>query len=1095
VATVTFLFVDQVGSTAQLEALGDVAGAEVRDEYFRLLRAALAAHAGSEVDHTGDGVMATFTSAVDATSCAIAMQRKMYTHNRGLARDRALEIRIGIHTGEPVLNEEGRNFGLPVVVASRLCAAAQSGQILASDVTRVLAGAREHLHFRPVDALTLKGVAEPVAAAEVVWDPPDPEADRWPLPPMLAAVGDFAFVGRDRELDVLRAAWSRAKRGERAAVLLAGEPGIGKTRLAAELAGEVRASGGRVLFGWCDDELGVPYQPFVESLRQFVAHVPPHALPRELGRYAGDLARLVPEIDAHDLSALRSDPETERYRLFEAVASWLAAAASDEPVLLVLDDLHWAAKPTLLMLQHVVRATEPARLLVVGTYRDTELGRTHPLAGVLAELRRGAGPERLAVAGLDAAEVTAFLEAATGHELDDASRALALVIHAETEGNAFFMTEVVRHLAESGAVVQRDGRWTTDRAIADIGIPEGVREVVGRRLSRLSGATDDVLALAAVIGREYELGLLDAAGEHDEAVLLAALDEAVTARLVDERAPGCYRFTHALVRSTLYDELRPTRRARLHRRVAEALERLDDGRVAELAHHYAQASAGGDTSKAVEYATRAGDQALAQLAHDEAAVFYSRAVEMLDGAPSAPLAQRCDLVLALGTAQRRAGDAAHKATLLEAARLAEVLGDGERAARAALENSRQWGWSVTGGIDEERVTSLETALEMLGPGQDEMRARLLGNLSTELVFEEDPRRRVELSDQALAVARRSGDPATLARVLHLRLVAVQGIAPREERYALVSEALALASELSDPVLTGFPTVNRAALAVEDGDLALADELLAAALPIAEDLHIPGMLWLVLSWLPVLAMTRGAFDDAEGGLNESLVLGQAADQPDAIMMFASQLFCLRFLQGRVAELEEMMVQSVVAGIGPGGPAADCLLAVLYSELGRMSEARAAFDQSARDDFARFPSGYLYLGMLAFSAETCARLGDARRAAVLFGLLEPRREPFVVLGPTCFGATSRYLGLAATTSGRFDEADAAFAAASDLHERAGARPWLARTQVDWARMRLARDGSGAPAARSLLERALATTRELGMASTGREAATLLDGIAAR
>jgi class 3 adenylate cyclase len=280
VATITFLFVDQVGSTAQLEALGDVGAAPVRDALFRVLRGALFDHAGTEVDHTGDGLMATFTSAVDAASCAIAIQRGVHSHNVRHPRERALEVRVGIHTGEPVLNEEGRSFGMPVVIASRLCAAAGSGQILASDVTRVLAGGREHLQFRAVGALELKGVGEAVVAAEVLWAPPDAEAGRWPLHSILSVVGDFPFVGREAELDALRVAWRRAASGERAAVLVAGEPGIGKTRLAAELAAEARASGAGVLFGWCDDELGVPYQPFVEALRQFVAYAPAHALPR-----------------------------------------------------------------------------------------------------------------------------------------------------------------------------------------------------------------------------------------------------------------------------------------------------------------------------------------------------------------------------------------------------------------------------------------------------------------------------------------------------------------------------------------------------------------------------------------------------------------------------------------------------------------------------------------------------------------------------------------------------------------------------------------------------------------------------------------------
>jgi hypothetical protein len=313
---------------------------------------------------------------------------------------------------------------------------------------------------------------------------------------------------------------------------------------------------------------------------------------------------------------------------------------------------------------------------------------------------------------------------------------------------------------------------------------------------------------------------------------------------------------------------------------------------------------------------------------------------------------------------------------------------------------------------------------------------------------------------------------------------------------LVDESLALSEGLSDPLLRGIPTVNRAAIATEDGDLALAGELLDRALPLAEELHVPAMLWMVLSWRPVLATMRGEFETAERIANECLVLGQEAEQPDAFMMFASQLFCLRFLQGRLDELEAMAVQTIVEGVGSQGAESDCLLAVLYSELDRLPEARAAFERGARDDFGHVPVGLLRLPMLAISAETCARLGDAARARVLYEILAPEAESLVVAGPTCFGSTRRYLGLLATTCGRLDDADAEFAGAAEIHERIGARPWLVRTQVDWARMLILRDAPGdTTTARSFLGRAHLTAGELGMVTSGRAAAALLERLGDR
>ena len=462
--------------------------------------------------------------------------------------------------------------------------------------------------------------------------------------------------------------WKEATAGERRVALLAGEPGIGKTRLAVELAGAVRESGGVVLAGRCDEDLGVPYQPFVEALRHYVSC----AEERRLGRYGGELARLLPELT--DLvgglpEPLRSDPETERYRLFDALAAWLSDVSAEAPVLLVLDDLHWAAKPTLLLLRHVLRSPEPLRLLVVGTYRDSDIGRGHPMSDLLAELRRDGGVERLAISGLDAAGVTAFVEAAAGHSLDDeAAQELPRVVWRETEGNPFFVAEVLRHLSESRAIEQRDGRWVVRADLGELGIPEGVRDVVGRRLSHLAESTNRLLAVAAVVGLEFEPAVVERAGGVGEDELLAALEEATLARLLVEvpgrpvplrPRPGA---GHAVRRAHRGAAGRPPPpgggghrvppRPRPRRPSPCPGPPLGPG-----------VGAGGRPARAVDYATRAGDRALAQLAPDEAVAYYRQALELLDAAESAE-EQRIPLLIGMGEAQRQAGDPAHRETLL-----------------------------------------------------------------------------------------------------------------------------------------------------------------------------------------------------------------------------------------------------------------------------------------------------------------------------------------------------------------------------------------------------------------------------------------------
>ena len=407
------LFTDLVGSTELRGRLGDEAADRLRRTHDQILAQAIEAHDGRVVKGLGDGVMAVFTGALDGVASAVAIQQAIDRLNRSGKATGPVAVRVGLSAGD-VSFEDGDVHGTPVIEASRLCGAARGGEILAGEVVRILAGSSGGHEFVPVGPVELKGLDHPVAAVRVVWEPV--AVSTIPMPALLTDIGRV-FVGRDGELERLQQLWKEAAAGERRVALLAGEPGVGKTRLAAELAVAVHEDGAIVLGGRCDEDLGVPYQPFVEALRHFVDHGDPAGFPGCLGRYGGELTRLVPELsDRAELPPpLRSDPDTERYRLFDAVASWLAVVSAETPVLLVLDDLHWAAKPTLLLLRHVLRSARGARILVLGTYRDTELGRRHPLSEFLADLRRQGGVERLPISGLDPAGVVRFVEELAGH--------------------------------------------------------------------------------------------------------------------------------------------------------------------------------------------------------------------------------------------------------------------------------------------------------------------------------------------------------------------------------------------------------------------------------------------------------------------------------------------------------------------------------------------------------------------------------------------------------------------------------------------------------------------------------------------------------
>jgi class 3 adenylate cyclase/tetratricopeptide (TPR) repeat protein len=1082
--TSTVLFTDLVGSTELRACLGEQAAEELRRKHDRLLAGVVEARRGQVVKGLGDGIMATFSGATDGVAAAVAMQQAIDGLNRSGAGPEPLSVRIGISAGD-VTFEQGDCFGTPVIEAARLCAAAGGGQILASEMVRWLVRGGEH-RFSAVGPLELKGLPEPVAACEVVWEP----RAALPLPALLTDVGRI-FVGRDDQLDRLGHLWKEAATGERRAVLVAGEPGVGKTRLGAELARLVHDEGATVLGGRCDEDLGVPFQPFVEALRHLVGHVDPSELPERLGRHAGELERLLPGLRDHLPDApplLQSDPETERYRLFEAVRAWLAACSRAEPVLMILDDLQWAAKPTLLLLRHVVRSSEPMKLLIVATYRDTDLHHDHPLVELLADLRRQPGIERLSLSGFDEAAVADFVAQAAGrHDLDEDGLALARAIHAETEGNPFFVREILRHLTETEAIVQQDGRFVTRLAIEELGIPEGVREVVGRRVSRLSGNANQVLRVAAVVGTAFELPVVDRAGDMGTDALLIAVEEATSARLLLE-IPGAatrYRFSHALVRDTLYDQLSAARRMGLHRRVAEAIEELHadhlDDHLPALAHHWAR---GAETARAVDYATRAGDRALAQLAADEAAAYYRQALELreVSGAPTDR--NHCRLLIALGEAQRQAGDQAHRETLLGASHLAGQLADAGLLTEAALANRRGL-FTRFGPVDQERVTAIEVALTAVGSADSPQRARLLAALATELHFAGDERP-VELSREGLAIARRLGETSTLADAVEAVWLAARDPATLDERAALAHELTHIAAQLGDPVLEFHAAFVAYLTASEQGDLPAADVSLQRCDELASDVGQPLLRWRAAYLRTHRAYIDGRLEDAERSSLEALRFGEIAGQPDASGF--CDIYLIRILQGRVEEAVELL-RHLLDDRYTYLPVFPALLCWACAEAGRTNEAEAIIGEARRADFGGLRYDYLWLITLAALSRGCARLSDAATARELHERLRPHHSAFAIGQAVWLGPVAYDLGLLATVLERYDEADAHFAEAVEIQHRTGVRGMLAHSHLAWARMLLARRQPGdTERAKEQLREAQQTARQLGLRNIEEDAAAL-------
>ncbi len=1083
--TATILFTDLVGSTAQRAHLGEEAAEAVRRAHDRLVAQAVAAHHGTVAKSVGDGSMATFPGAAEAVGAAVAIQQAVEGHNRRAAAT-PLAVRVGISHGD-VTWENGDCFGTPVIEAARLCAVAEGGQILAADLVRLTARGRGGHTFTPVGPIALKGLPEAVVACAVAWEPL--AAVGIPLPPRLGSRPAFAMFGRGEEEAALARAWAKTKEGERQVVLLAGESGIGKTRLAAEAARAAHADGGAVLFGACDEDIALPYRPFVEVLRHYVAHAPDEVLTAHVEAHRGELVRLVPELArrVRDLPAPQvAEAETERFLLFEAVAGLLAVASQERPIVLVLEDLHWAGTPELLVLKHLVRSVEPMRLLVIGTYRDTDLARTHPLAATLADLRREAGVERISLGGLDDAAVGALVAAVARHELDEPLVALAHAIQCETEGNPFFIGEVIRHLGETGALFQKNGRWTYRGAIAGLGIPEGIREVIGRRLGRLSESTNRMLGLAAVIGREFDVALLAKVAETTEDVVLDAVDEATAAALLSEvrGSHDWFTFRHALIRMTLYEELSAPRRARLHQRVGEALEALagatPGARIEELAYHWLAATHAADAGKAIGYARQAGERALAGFAFEEAAAYFTRALAVLEAQDGNDERLRFDLLLALGDAERRAGGLPYRTTVAKEVEVARALCEGERLAREVLASARPGGIMASVVlVDEALIALYEEACVALGEGDSLLRARLLGQLALELVHTPQRERSDGLAREAVAMARRLGDRTGLAQVLILRLLdMLNNPFTLAERLGLTAELAALADAVGSSDLAWHAAYHRTAALLESGDIGGAERALAEIERLAGELRQPFYMWWAhLGWA-MLAVMRGA-PDAEARVFAAFELGTASGQPDAPAAFGAQLVPLRNNQGRFAELADAMRANVEAQ--PHMVAWRAPLARLYVETDQPGEARKHVELLRVSGFDH-PLNWLWPGYMASLSDAVCELDDTPAAAVLYERLRPVAGQVLayagILG--CAGSDALYCGMLATCLRRWDDAERHFADALAVNERLGARPYVVRTHRAWTTMLLDRNAPGdAARARDLIAAGRAEAERLGMA----------------
>jgi AAA ATPase domain len=891
--------------------------------------------------------------------------------------------------------------------------------------------------------------------------------------------GGRAFVGRDRELAELMAALEDAVGGRGRLLLVAGEPGIGKTWLAEHLAEHAVGHGVGVLWGRCWEGGGAPpFWPWAQIITTLAEGCNDETLAAYLGAGAASITQVVPGLTQRlgtTAVARVAAPESEaaRFYLFAAITDLFKAASSAQPLLLVLDDLHAADDPSMLLLKFLARGLRGAHLLVVGIYRDVEAAQRPGMGDAVGDLVREG--QLVNLRGLDREDVKAVIERLSAVAPSEATVA---AIHQATEGNPLFVREAVRLLG-SQATVKHPG-WAGP-------IPGSVRAVIQRRLAPLSADAIQVLSAAAVVGREFDLSLLGPAGELPAERVLGSLSEAVALGVVTEEpsAADRYRFSHSLMREVVYDRLPIPVRMQLHRRVGEAIERLygtgPGAHVAELARHFGEVAAIGEAAKALAYARLAGERAMGMCAYEEAAAQYQRALHALKVAGfDEPV--RCGLLLRLGEARARAGAYHHaRETYRQAAEVSRRLGSPERLARAALGYGEP---QVEGGLVDRRLVGLlREALDGLSPEDGPLRVRLLARLSLELTFSDEPQLAEPLSRQAVEMARRLDDVGCLVSALHARWVALAAPDRREEGRALAGEVLQLAQTTGDRELELFGRVLRAGSSLEGGDIRTVETDVAAHAGLAGELRMPVHQWASTTMRAMRALLRGEFEEAER------LAGQARSiqprRPNVEHAHLRQLSLLRWQQGRLAELRERWQAVEERFAGTANPlTAPGWLALADAELGDSEAARRLLEPLV-DQIVRLPREQLSASSLAVPCLVASYLDDREAARRLYPVLLPYQEHVIattIPNPiVCYGSGSLYLGLLAATTSRWAEACDHFETAIGAHERLGARPLLAQTQYEYARMLLRRDRAADHSrALALLEQALATAGPVGMAA---------------
>jgi tetratricopeptide (TPR) repeat protein len=969
-------------------------------------------------------------------------------------------------------------------LASRMQTVAATGTVAVTEETRKLC--EGYFTFRALGPTRVKGVSEAVNVHEVT--------GLGPLRTRLqvsARRGLSKFVGREAEITQMKRAVELAKSGHGQIVAAVGEAGVGKSRLFFEFQAVVQ-QGCLVL-----ETLSVShgkasaYLPLIDLLKSYFEITADDNPRKRREKIAGKILTLdraledtlpyiftLLEVVESDDQLARMDPEVRRRRTLDAIKRLLLRESLSQPLIVVFEDLHWVDEGSRALLNILADSIGTARVLMLVNYRP-EFTHNWGNKTYYAQLR---------LDPLSAESGEEMLKALLGEGRDLA--ALKRLIIEKTEGNPFFMEEIVQALFEQGSLV-RNGAVKLTKSLSTIQIPSTVQAVLASRIDRLPPDQKDLLQTLAMIGKEFPLGLVrEVSGKTDDE-LQRLLSELQIAEFIYEQpsvSDVVYVFKHALSQQVAAGSALMERRRVLHQRVAGALEaqfpETVEAQPELIAHHYTQAGLG---AEAIPYWQRAGERALARSANLEAISHLKKGLELLGSIPDGPErkrpaedGQRCSLLLVLGEAQGKAGEYLEaRATLLSASDVAESLGSTERLVRAAQELVHMTFW--VGLPSPEVVPLLEEALQTLGPEDSRLKARTLGVLARYLGLTGDLQNAAIYAPQAVAMSRRLGDRELIAYSLLAMIFSIVGPEHAEQRLAIATEMLELARAANAITEQTNSLYFRTQCLLELGDTAGADaEFLEwERHEHGEGSNNPFYYSLTGVMQAMRALMEGRFDDSERLAQQAFAVGQSMQTESAAGIYGLQMFALRREQGRLKEVEpvvRMFVQQNTADAAwrPG-------LAVIYSELGLTTDARAEFEILAQHDFGDLPRDVAWMGTMTFLSDICTFLGDRSRADTLYRVLSPfaGRNVIVGSGVACYGAVSRYLGALATTLERWDDAARHFEDALAMNARMEARPWLAHTQQQYATMLLARRNSGdRDKAAALLDASLAAARELGM-----------------